>query len=295
MKSDKKILVAFILNLVFSVVEFVGGTVTGSVAVASDAIHDFGDAASIGISYFLERFSKRKPDVSHTYGYTRYSLLGGVITTVILLVGSLVVIANSIKRIINPVAINYDGVIYLAIFGTVINFLAAYFTHGGHSLNQRAVNLHMLEDVLGWLVVLLGAVVMKFTNFALIDPLLSIVVSVFIFMSAVKNFKTVIDIFLEKTPKDISIDEICEHISSLPSVLGVHHIHVRTIDGYVNSATMHVVTDGDFAAVKKAVKEELSEHGIAHATVEMETPEEQCTDLVCNTESGGEHHHHHHH
>ena len=295
MKSDKKIFVAFILNLFFSAVEFIGGTLTGSVAITSDAIHDFGDAASIGVSYILERISKRKPDDTYTYGYTRYSLLGGVITTVILLVGSLVVIASSVKRIITPVAINYDGVILLAIFGTIINFLAAYFTHGGHSLNQRAVNLHMLEDVLGWVVVLIGALVMKFTDFVLIDPILSIAVAVFIFLSAVKNFKTVVDIFLEKIPKDISVGGIREHISKIPGVTDVHHIHIRTIDGYTNSATMHVVTDGDFATVKSAVKEELREHGIAHATVEMETPDEKCADLVCKPEHREEHHRHHHH
>ena len=295
MKSDRKIFIAFILNLVFSAVEFVGGALTGSVAVAADAIHDLGDSLSIGVSCILEKISKKNPDDSHTYGYVRYSLLGGVITTAILFFSSLIVILKSINRIINPVEINYDGVILLAVFGTVVNFVAAYFTHGGHSLNQKAINLHMLEDVLGWIVVLVSAVVMKFTGFNLIDPILSIVVSVFIFINAGRQLKNIVDIFLEKTPKGIEIDEIREHLLKIPNVLDVHHIHIRTIDGYTNSATLHIVTDGDFATVKKEVKQELTEHGISHTTVEMEGQGEGCADRVCQTEQEKGHHHHHHH
>ena len=147
-KTDKNILIAFILNLTFSIIEFVGGTFTGSVAIISDSIHDLGDALSIGISYFLERKSKKKPDEKHTYGYIRYSVLGSTITTVILLTGSILVIYNAILRIINPVEINYNGMIIFAVFGVIINFIAAYFTKEGDSLNQKSVNLHMLEDVL---------------------------------------------------------------------------------------------------------------------------------------------------
>ena len=149
MKSEKNILIAFILNLNFSVFEFFGGIFTNSVAIISDSIHDIGDAVSIGISYFLEKKSKKQPDNTYTYGYLRYSVIGSIITTLILLVGSVLVVINAVKRILNPVDINYNGMIIFAIIGVVVNFLAAYFTRHGDSLNQKAVNLHMLEDVLG--------------------------------------------------------------------------------------------------------------------------------------------------
>ena len=158
MKTERNILIAFILNLSFSIFEFVGGILTGSIAIASDAVHDLGDAASIGISYFLERKSKLPPNQFYTYGHARYSVLGGLITTLILLVGSSVVICNAVMRIFSPVEINYSGMILFAVVGVLINAFAAFFTRGGHSLNQRAVNLHMLEDVMGWVVVLCGAV-----------------------------------------------------------------------------------------------------------------------------------------
>lgn len=169
MPIEKNILIAFILNLAFSLFEFFGGLFTNSVAILSDSIHDLGDAISIGLSYFLERKSQKKPDQHYTFGYRRYSIIGGAITTSILIVGSLIVIYQAIGRIIHPVAINYDGMLLFAIFGVIVNFFAAYFTREGNSLNQKAVNLHMLEDVLGWVVVLLGAVIMRFTSWSILD------------------------------------------------------------------------------------------------------------------------------
>lgn len=296
MKSEKNIFIAFILNLAFSVFEFIGGIFTGSVAIVSDAIHDFGDAAGIGISYFLEKKSKKQPDEKHTYGYARYSVIGSLITTFILLFGSVTVIYNAINRLINPSEINYNGMIIFAVVGVCVNFCAAYFTRDGDSLNQKAVNLHMLEDVLGWTVVLIGAIIMRFTDWSFIDPVMSVGVSLFIFINAVRNLKEAIDLFLEKTPHGIDIKEIAEHISEIDGVIGVHHIHIWSMDGQSNYATMHVVTNSDSHKIKETIREELLEHGINHATLELETEDERCHEENCSVEykiSSGHHHHHH--
>lgn len=297
MKTERNIFIAFILNLAFSIFEFVGGIFTGSVAIISDAIHDIGDATSVGISYFLERKSKKQPDEKYTYGYARYSVIGGVITTLILLVGSIIVIFNAVNRIINPSEINYSGMIIFAIFGVVVNFIAAYFTREGGSINQKAVNLHMLEDVLGWIVVLIGAIVMHFTDFAIIDPIMSIGIAVFILVNAIKNLKEVVYLFLAKIPDGISIEEIMEHVLEVDSVLDVHHIHIWSMDGQSSYATMHVVTNGDSHEVKEKVREELKEHGIVHVTLELEAEGEHCDehDCIVHTECHGGHYHHHHH
>ena len=298
MKTEKNILIAFFLNLAFSIFEFIGGTITGSVAIVSDAIHDIGDAISIGFSYLLEHKSKRKPDDVYTYGYIRYSVVGSLITTVILFLGSVVVIYNAVVRIFNPVPINYDGMIIFAVIGTIVNLCAAMFTKDGHSLNQKAVNLHMLEDVLGWIVVLIGALVMRFTDISIIDPLLSILVSVFILTNAVKNFKQIENLFLEKTPMGIKIDELKEHIMEIDGIVDVHHVHVWSIDGYSNYATMHIVTDADGSVIKGKIRQELSEHNIVHVTLELETSSEHCHYKECHIEPNddhGHHHHHHHH
>ena len=295
MKNEKNILIAFILNLSFSVFEFVGGIFTNSVAIISDSIHDIGDAVSIGVSYFLEKKSKKQPDNIYTYGYLRYSVIGSVITTLILLVGSVLVVINAVNRIFNPQEINYNGMIIFAVIGVAVNFLAAYFTRDGDSLNQKAVNLHMVEDVLGWMVVLIGAIVMRFTDFKLIDPILSIAVAVYIFIHAFSHLKEALELFLVKIPEGIEIDENKHHLLEIDGVLDVHHIHVWSMDGNQNYATMHVVTNSNHLKIKKAIKEELFEHGIVHATLELESEKEHCEDKHCHTHSSSKHHHHTHH
>ena len=295
MKSEKNILIAFLLNLAFSIFEFFGGIFTNSIAILSDSIHDIGDAASIGIAYLLEKKSKKQPDKTYTYGYLRYSVIGSIISTLILLVGSILVVLNAINRIIKPVDINYNGMIIFAVVGVIVNFLAAYFTRHGDTLNQRTVNLHMLEDVLGWAVVLIGAIVMRFTDFKLIDPILSIAVAIYIFIHAFSHLKEALDLFLEKIPENISVDEIKEHLTEIDGVLDVHHIHIWSIDGNQNYATMHVVTNSEHTAIKKAVKEKLKEHGIVHATLELEGENERCEDEDCHTHNHCGHHHHGHH
>ena len=299
MKTEKNILIAFLLNMCFSIFELVGGIFTNSVAIISDAVHDFGDSISIGISYFLEKKSKKKPDNNYTYGYARYSILGAVITNTILVTGSALVIFNAIERILNPVEINYDGMIVFAIFGVIINFIAAYFTKEGNSLNQKAVNLHMLEDVLGWVVVLIGAIIIKFTKINMIDAILSICVAIFIIIHASKSLKQILDLFLEKIPSGINIEELKEHLSKIENVKDIHHMHVWSIDGFSNFATMHIVTDiKDTKKLKHDIKEELKEHGISHTTIEIEDESYKCDELECkidNSNAAHTHHHHHHH
>ncbi len=298
MKTKRNIFIAFILNLSFSIFEVIGGFLTGSVAITSDAIHDFGDATSIGVSFFLEKLSDKKPNEKYTFGYVRFSVLGGLITTFILLISSIIVIYNAVLRIINPTTINYNGMLIFAIIGLIVNLVATYFTHGGKSINQKAVNLHMLEDVLGWLVVLIGAIVIKFTNFYIIDPILSIIVALFVIINSIKNLIQIMNIFLIKTPKKIDISELTKHILKVEKIIDVHHIHVWTLDGEINCATLHIITQELDSKIKTEVKKELFEHGISHVTIEMETELENCEEKSCNIKSQHTHghcHHHHHH
>lgn len=296
MKSEKNILIAFLLNLFFSVFELIGGIFTNSIAIISDAIHDFGDSISIGVSYLLEKKSKKKPDNKYTFGYTRYSVLGAIITNTILIIGSTLVIYNAIIRIINPIEINHNGMIIFAIVGALVNFIAAYFTKEGDSLNQKAVNLHMLEDVLGWIVVLIGAIIIKFTNLTIIDPILSILVAIYILIHAIKSYKKIFNLFLEKTPEDIEIEEIKEHLLKINEVDGIHHIHIWSMDGINNYATMHIVTETKkIKELKQSIKEELNEHGISHSTIEIERKDECCEDEECHIKEHNHHHGHHHH
>lgn len=293
--TDKNILIAFVLNIVFSIIELFGGLFTKSVSILSDSIHDFADAISIGISYLLEKKSKRKPDKKYTYGYIRYSILGALITTLILTTGSTLVIISAVNRLFNPVVLNYDGMIIISVLGIIFNLCAVYVTKDGDSLNQKAVNLHMLEDILGWIVVFIGSLLIKITNISYIDSIISIVIAIYILIHALKNLKSVLDLFLEKIPESINIDKIKKDLINIKGVIDAHHIHVWSIDGINNYATLHIVTDDNRTTkIKHLVREKLKNYDIVHTTLEIENSKEICDENECNIEKINDTHHHYH-
>ena len=285
MKKGNGMLWVFILNLTFSMLELMGGVLTGSTAILSDGVHDLGDAVSVGVAYAFERKSKKAPDERYTYGYARYSAVGGLVTVAVLLLGSLVAVGNAIYRLINPAEIDHGGMIAFAVVGLCVNLFSALLMHRGESLNRRAVRLHVLEDVLGWAVVLVGAVIMKLTGLSVLDPILSIVTSGFVIINAVKLLKDILDVILESAPKGVSVKEIREHLLELDGVADVHHIHLWTLDGEIGCATVHVVFNGSPKQVKAEVKRELREHGIGHCTVELEALGEECCEMSCRAEA----------
>ena len=296
-KSDTKILIAFLLNFGFAVFEFVGGFLSASVAISSDALHDMGDALSIGISWLLERQSKKSPDDVYTFGRGRYSVLGALITYSVLLTGSVLVIIGAVKRLMNPVEADAGLMMIFAVVGIAANLVATFITARGESLNQKAINLHMLEDVSGWAVVLLGALIMKFTGLWFIDPLMSIGVSLYMIYRVIRNLLEIADLFLVRVPRNVNLDEVKENILSCEGVSDVHHIHLWSLTPENVCATFHLVTESSDAGVKEEVKEKLLQMGITHVTMEIEAPGEHCHDTLCtiNALSSHSHHHHHHH
>ena len=271
MKIDRNILIAFILNLSFSLLEIIGGFITNSISILSGAVHDLADAASIGISYYLEKKSKHKPNYKYTYGYVRYSTLAAFITTIILLSGSLFVIYNAINRLFNPIDINYDGMIIIALIGILFNIIAVYKTKGGHSLNQEAVNLHLLQDALSWIIVLIGSILIKFTKINYIDSIMSLVISIYIIIHSLKHLKIILDLFLEKTPSNVNIRKIKKELLENKNIISIDHIHVWSLDGYNNYATLHAIINNDEVEnMKEYIKDYLKKENISHSTIEIE-------------------------
>lgn len=270
MNSERNIGIAFLLNLGFSVFEFFGGVFTGSVAILSDAVHDLGDAVGIGLSWLLERQSRYPPDDRYTYGYARFSVLGSVSTCGILLLGSVGVTVSAIGRLQHPVPIRYEGMMLFAVVGVAVNLAAALVTRRGDSLNQKAVNLHMLEDVLTWVVVLLGAAVMRVTQWTVLDPLVSIGVAAYIFVHAVGHLRAVVNIFLEKVPDGLSVAEIRDRLTAIEGVLAVRRLRVRSIDGIRHAAEVAVTVTGDPAPAKAAIRQVLAEWKVVQVTIETE-------------------------
>ena len=291
MKPERSILTAFLLNLAFSVFECAGGLLTGSVAILSDAVHDLGDALGIGFALVLERKSRRPPDSTCTFGYARYGVHACDYSDAsgILLLGSAAVICTAARHLSSPPEIDYDGMIVFALAGVAVNGAAAWLTRGGTSVNRRAVSLHMLEDVLGWAAVLVGALVMRWTDAALIDPILSIAVAGFILVHALRNLKEA---------RGMDVEALKAHLRKLEGVQDVHHLHVWSLDGEHHCAAMHIVTDGNPRGIKAAVREKLRSHGIVYAVLELEAENEAHWEeprlLQPVPVTGCGHHHHHH-
>lgn len=303
-ESSKNILIAFLLNLSFTIIEIVGGIFTNSMAILSDAIHDLGDSISIGMAFFLEKKSEKRADDNYTYGYARYSILGALITSLILLVGSIIVIYTAITRIISPEPVNANGMIILAIIGVIVNGIAVIKTAKGEKLNEKAINLHLLEDVLGWGIVLIGSIVMAIFNIAIIDSILTIVVALYILYHVYKNIKQVFEIFLEKTPEGFDVQKLKAEIKGVSKhIEDVHHVHVWSLEGESTICTMHVLlknilSKDEMIKLKNEIKEEAEHHfGISHLTLEFEYMGEKCKEVdcaVCDAKKSCAHHHHHH-
>ena len=286
-KSTKNMLFAFILNFTFSVIELLGGIFTNSMAIMSDALHDFGDSISIGIALALEKKSEKKANGNFTYGYARFSTLGALITAIILNVGSVFVIFNSVSRIIRPEEINAGGMLILAVLGIIINGLAVFKTAKGNSLNEKTLNLHMLEDLLGWVAVLVGGIVIKLTAWYVIDPILSLIIGIFVLIHAISHLKEVFSVFLEKSPCDVEM--VKEECLEVEGVLDVHHVHLWSLDGNATLATLHVQIEkgADYEKLRHTLHHKLEHLDIHHATIEFEY--EKCKNTECVIET---HHHH---
>lgn len=279
-EAQGNILVAFLLNLAFAAMELVGGVMTNSSAILSDSVHDLGDAMVIGMSWLLERGAAGGVDGTRSYGRRRLSTAGALVTTAVLLASSCAVFACSLPRLASPGEVDHDGMLLFAIFGIVVNGVAAWRTGGGGSLNQRAVSLHMLEDVLGWAAVLVGALAIRVTGWVVIDPALSIAIAGVIAYGALGNLADIVPVFLEEAPRGLSTGEVADAVmAAVPAVTGVHHVHVWSLDEDVTLATMHVAWDPEAASAAEAkagVRAALAGMGISHATLELEGPGEEC-------------------
>ncbi len=295
MNTKRNILIAFLLNLIFSVFEFFGGIISGSSAILSDAVHDLGDALSIGVSFFLERKSKREADEKYTFGYTRYSILGSIITTLVLLIGSCLVVYGAVRRLIDPSDINYNEMILFAVIGVVVNLSAALITRKGESLNQRAVNLHMLEDVLGWFVVLAAAIIMRFTDITYLDPLTSIAISLFIIYHALLNLKSSFEILLGKCPRSINSQNVKSELQKLDGVNEIKLLQIWSLDENNVCAILKLTYDHANSRLKDEIRNILIGSGVTQPTIELLDENEDGSVYHFKTERNELHHHHHHH
>lgn len=276
-KTDRHILIAFLANLILAVIGIAAGLISGSFAIVSNSLHSFGDGITVGISFILERKSKRGADKAHTFGYARYSLLGGLLTNMFLIVGATTIVMESMHGLHETGEIETGSMLWLAIFGAVANFIAAFVTRHGHSHNERAVSLHAVQDVLSWLAIIVGAIVMRQTGFMQIDAILSICIAVFIFIHAVRELVGSLYIILDKTPPTIDYDKLVQKLTDVAGVKELSHIHLWSLNGENNCATLHcrVSKDANVIKVKDELRKLLVEANVNHSTIEIVLPDEK--------------------
>lgn len=290
--SGANIKTAFFLNLAFTIFEIVGGFYVNSVSILSDALHDAGDSLSLGLSWYLDRKSKKSGNKVYTFGYQRFSLLGALINSIILILGSGFVIWEAVKRLKAPEHTDAQGMLLFAVVGVVVNGWAAFKLGKGKTLNEKVLQWHLLEDVLGWAAVLIVSIIMIFKDIHILDPLLSLCITAYVVWNVFKRLKKTMVIFLQGAPEKIDVEEINEKLSKIENVNSVHHTHIWSLDGEHHVLTSHlklskVTSPEEILKVKNKVKELVKGYSLEHITIETEFEDENC--IMDTTQK--EHHH----
>ena len=275
MKAKYAVWLTFFLNLTYAIVEFIAGGVFGSSVVLADSVHDLGDAIAIGISAFLETISNREEDRQYTLGYKRFSLLGAMLTAVILMIGSVLVILENVTKIVHPQPVNEKGILWLGILAVSINVLASLVVRKGKTKNESILSLHFLEDTLGWLAVILMAIILRFTDWYILDPLLSLVISIFILTKAIPRFWSALKIFLDVVPEGVETGDLEKDLEALINVKSVNQLSIWSMDGLENNAIIHLCLEDweQMIATKNQVRQLLEERGIQNITIEVDASE----------------------
>ena len=300
MSSKRAVWLSFFLNLSYAIVEFIAGGVFGSSAVLADSVHDLGDAVAIGISAVLETISHREADSQYTLGYKRFSLLGALITAVILMTGSVFVILENITKLFNPQPVNDEGILWLGIIAVTINMLASLVVRKGKTKNESILSLHFLEDTLGWIAVILMAIILRFTDWYILDPLLSLVISFFILSKAIPRFWSTLKIFLDAVPEGVDIKQVKSDLEQLDHVASINQLNLWTMDGLEKNAIVHVCLKEieQMELCKESIRSKLKDCGFQNITIEIDadlashqTHKRNMEELEAVQNHGHEHHH----
>ncbi len=272
---------AFFLNLGFTVIEFIGGILTNSTAIIADAIHDLGDSFALAQAWYFESISEKSATSTYTYGYRRFTLLGALISSLLLLVSSFYVLAEAIPRILEPQQSNAQGMILLALFGVAVNAFAMLRLARGSSANIRLVALHLLEDVLGWVAILVVATILLFKDLHILDPILATLITIYILANVIRQLRGIVPVFLQASPPSTDVADIEKQLQTLEFVDSIHHMHIWSLDGEHAILSAHIVADKilspeEYAALKNGFRRIIDENGIYHSTLEIELPDEAC-------------------
>ncbi len=272
-EAGSRLGLAFALNVCFTVIEIVGAWLTGSTAIAADALHDLGDSLSLAFAWGMQGLSDSGPTDTYTYGFRRFSLVGAMVNAIVLLVGGAIVLREAIPRLWDPGQPHAGGMLALAVLGVVVNGAAVLRVREGKSLNEQVVTWHLLEDVLGWVAVLVVSLVMMVANVPILDPLLCIVITVWVAFNAARNLKRTTDVFLQAVPDDVDIEQLRQAAMAIDGVGDLSHVHVWSHDGEHHVLTANLVIEcgtlQEAESIRDRVHHALEHAGIEHATLEL--------------------------
>lgn len=283
-KREKRVQIAALINVGFTILEIVGGFWTNSLAILSDALHDFGDSIALLVSWLFERGARKSPDTSRTFGYQRLSLFSALFSAMVLVGGSIVILSQVVPRVLNPENVNATGMVGLAIIGILFNGMGFFLLKKGESLNEKVLSWHLLEDVLGWAIILVGGIIIHFWDVYLLDPIMTVGLTVFILYNVSKNLKEAVNILLQGVPQHININKVKRDLLAIDGVTGVHDMHIWSLEGETDILTAHIVVDEVRLKTpdqtRKAIKETLRKHHVEHSTIELES-KDFCSGIEC--------------
>ncbi|WP_411821465.1 cation diffusion facilitator family transporter [Leptospira sp. 'Mane'] len=277
----KNIALAFSLNACFTIIEIIGGLLTNSMAVLSDGFHDLGDSLALGFAYVMEKKSGKKKTKNLTYGYKRFSILSAFVTSFILTLSAVILSYYSFGKLWNPQPVEVNGILGLAVLGFLVNGFGFVKLNATGGWNEKSVRLHLLEDVLGWALVLIMGVVLKFADWYWLDPLLSLGLNLFILSRSIPNLIEVGKIFLQYVPESLSVTDVENQIKILDrAIVDVHDSRLWSLDGESHVYSAHIVIKSKVQTlreeIKHSIKSKLNEMGVSHATLEFENFGEVC-------------------
>ena len=276
--KGKNLLITMVLKMMLTIAEGLGGWVSGSLSLLSDALHNLNDVLSIVISWFAVKMAEKEHDKKNTFGYRRATIIAAVINATLLIIMSLFLFREAYFKFIQPEKINALLVIVIAAIGVVLNAVAVYLLHksSGDDLNMRAVYLHFLSDALSSVGVMVGGVVIYYFDAYWIDPLLTVLIGIYILKESYEILKESANILMQGTPKTVDIDEIAEELEKLDAIKDIHHVHIWALDEHTLFFEAHVNLQNDILVSELSdVYEKLEQvlkvrFGVTHLTIQFE-------------------------
>jgi cobalt-zinc-cadmium efflux system protein len=283
-RNIRNIKFAIIVNIALSFVELAGGIMSNSISIISNAVHDMGDSIAFSFSYFSEKYANTENiNENYTYRLNRLPLLSALVNSIILLTGSVIILYNTIPRLFEPETPRADIMFFIAIIGIVANSIALIKLKRNEGINSKVLSLHTLEDFLGWIAIFIGSIIITYFNFPIIDPLLSVIITVYILFGVLRNIRVVYRLFMQKSPESINTADIMTFIKSFNEVKSVEDLHIWSLEGTHHVLTAHIqvsdeISTGDLRNLKNEIREGIKKFGYIHSTLEIERESEICDD-----------------